>query len=489
MPNLLCHLVTILLIINPVRVVEFRTPQAAVHQVDCRNVWVAHSHPKCGSRGARYNKLTNSQVSTSLHRQRGRLAAILLSEWAQLGGAVSLAVALPYLFRFHWDGPHDWDYWHFLRHWPALLVVAAGVVLTHLLTHQVAHYPGADAISSVLPAASLAFALVAVAIAAGRLEHVRSLLLGGYLATLAWYTVFTALRARLVRPRLALVKLEKSTGLLGVGAVDWVKVTRPGDVELACNCDGVVLDLGADLSGEWRSFLAACSSAGTPICDSSRMRELLTGQVELSRAADLGLDALLPKRGYLATKFAMDFVVAILLLPVALPILAICAVAIKFDSPGPAFYVQERVGFRGRRFGCIKLRTMTVDADRGPSYTLASDARVTRVGRLLRRSRVDELPQIFNILRGQMSWIGPRPEAASLAAEYERHIPYYALRHAVRPGISGWAAVRQGNVAEVEAATQKLKYDFYYIKNLSASLDMLIACRTLWIVLTGFGAR
>jgi lipopolysaccharide/colanic/teichoic acid biosynthesis glycosyltransferase len=420
---------------------------------------------------------------------RDKLTAYLLGQPAELGGAIVFAVVLPFLLRFQWDFSSHWDHWHFLGHWPALLTLAAGVVLTHILTRQISAYPGADAVSSVLPPATLSFALVTVVIAAGHLDYARSLLLAGYIATIVWYVGFRALRARLTVPRLALISMGKSTGLMGVGAVDWVKVTSPGDVELARRCDGIVLDLGAELSGDWRAFLAACASAGVPIYDSSKTRELLTGQVELSRAADLGLDVLLPKRGYIAAKSAIDFVAAVSLLPVALPILALCAVAIKLDSPGPAFFVQERVGFRGRKFGCIKLRTMCVDADRGPSYTREGDARVTRVGRLLRRSRADELPQIFNILRGQMSWIGPRPEASPLAAEYERHIPYYAFRHAVRPGISGWAAVRQGNVAEVEAATSKLKYDFYYIKNLSASLDALIACRTVWIVLMGYGSR
>ena len=420
---------------------------------------------------------------------RGRLSDHLLGQPAELGGAVVFAVVLPFLLRHHWHLSPPMDQWHFLAHWPALLTLAAAVALTHILTRQISVYPGADAISTVLPTASLAFALVTVLIVAGHIQYWRSLLFAGYILTVVWYIGFETLRARLTRPRLALISMGKSTGLMGVGAVHWVKITSPGDVELARRCDGVVLDLGADLSGEWRAFLAACASAGLPIYDSSKTRELLTGQVELSRAADLGLDVLLPKRGYIAAKSAIDFVAAVSLLPVALPILALCAAAIKLDSPGPAFYVQERVGFRGRKFGCIKLRTMCVDADRGPSYTREGDARVTRVGRLLRRSRADELPQIFNILRGQMSWIGPRPEASPLAAEYERHIPYYAFRHAVRPGISGWAAVRQGNVAEVEAATSKLKYDFYYIKNLSASLDALIACRTVWIVLTGYGSR
>ena len=114
---------------------------------------------------------------------------------------------------------------------------------------------------------------------------------------------------------------------------------------------------------------------------------------------------------------------------------------------------------------------------------------MTRVGRFIRKYRLDELPQVFNILKGEMSWIGPRPEALALALDYGRHIPYYAFRHSVKPGISGWAAIRQGNVAQVTEATRKLRHDFFYIKNISASLDAFIAVKTVWIVMSGFGSR
>ena len=107
----------------------------------------------------------------------------------------------------------------------------------------------------------------------------------------------------------------------------------------------------------------------------------------------------------------------------------------------------------------------------------------------LRKYRIDELPQVLNIIKGDMSWIGPRPEAVVLSEEYQRHIPFYAFRHAVKPGISGWAAVMQGNVAEVEAATVKLQHDFFYIKNLSPWLDAYIASRTVWILLSGHGSK
>ena len=136
----------------------------------------------------------------------------------------------------------------------------------------------------------------------------------------------------------------------------------------------------------------------------------------------------------------------------------------------------------------LKFRTMRPQAEEGSHFTTENDSRVTRVGRFLRRYRLDELPQIVNILKGEMSWIGPRPEALPLATWYESEIPFYAYRHIVRPGITGWAQVNQGNVAEIEAATSKLHYDFFYIKHFSFWLDILIAAKTVRTVLTGFGA-
>ena len=121
--------------------------------------------------------------------------------------------------------------------------------------------------------------------------------------------------------------------------------------------------------------------------------------------------------------------------------------------------------------------------------TQDNDVRITRIGGVLRQTRIDELPQIFNVLKGQMSWIGPRPEAEVLSRWYEDNIPFYRYRHIVRPGITGWAQVNQGHVAELEDVTSKLHYDFYYIKNFSPWIDMLIVVRTAWTMLTGFGAR
>lgn len=155
---------------------------------------------------------------------------------------------------------------------------------------------------------------------------------------------------------------------------------------------------------------------------------------------------------------------------------------------------QKRVGHRGRLFHVFKFRTMRV-ALLPPSNPLSAamtrklDARVTRVGAILRRSRIDELPQVFNILRGEMSWIGPRPEAQVLSRYFEGEIPFYRYRHVVKPGISGWAQVTQGHVTDGGEMQQKQNYDFYHIKYFSPCLDLLILSKTVRTMLNGFGAR
>ncbi|RYE98009.1 MAG: sugar transferase, partial [Oxalobacteraceae bacterium] len=178
------------------------------------------------------------------------------------------------------------------------------------------------------------------------------------------------------------------------------------------------------------------------------------------------------------------------------PPLIVVALMVRASSPGPILFRQRRMGYRGIPFDMIKFRTMVQqvaatgdDAARHSAITRDADDRITKIGRFLRRSRIDELPQIVNILRGEMSWIGPRPEAVSLSTWYENELPFYAYRHIVRPGITGWAQVNQGHVAGLDDVHVKLHYDFYYIKFFSSWLDLLIAIRTIGIMATGFGAK
>ena len=186
-----------------------------------------------------------------------------------------------------------------------------------------------------------------------------------------------------------------------------------------------------------------------------------------------------------------DIALGLLLLLFTFPIMLITAVAILIDDGGPIFYRQTRVGMSGRPFDILKFRSMTTDAEKNSQAVWAQvgDKRITRVGRVMRRLRIDELPQIFNVLRGEMSVVGPRPERPAFVDELLTLIPYYSVRHSVKPGITGWAQVRYPYAASVKDAAHKLEYDLYYVKNRSLFLDMLIGIETVGVVVWGNGAR
>jgi sugar transferase (PEP-CTERM system associated) len=187
----------------------------------------------------------------------------------------------------------------------------------------------------------------------------------------------------------------------------------------------------------------------------------------------------------------LNFAVALIGLLLVLPLLPWIALAIAFDSPGPILYSQERVGRMGQGFRCYKFRTMRRDAeaDTGPTWAGDDDPRITRVGRFLRTSRLDEIPQLWCVLKGDMGFVGPRPERPEFVEWLTREIPYYGVRHMVRPGITGWAQVRYKYGNTLEDATEKLQYDLFYIKNASLALDILIMLQTIKIVTLGRGAQ
>ena len=174
-----------------------------------------------------------------------------------------------------------------------------------------------------------------------------------------------------------------------------------------------------------------------------------------------------------------------------LPLLIVAMLAVVFETGLPAFYTQERVGEGGRRFWILKLRTMvqSAEADGNPRWAGLKDSRVTRVGAFLRRTRIDELPQLWNVLRGDMSFVGPRPERPFFVEQLTREIPFYDVRHSIKPGVTGWAQVRYTYTATVEDGMVKLQYDLYYVKNHSLFLDLMILVETIQVVLLGKGAR
>lgn len=190
-------------------------------------------------------------------------------------------------------------------------------------------------------------------------------------------------------------------------------------------------------------------------------------------------------------KRLFDIVFSLLLIVLSAPVMLATALLIKLDSRGPVFYRQERVGRNGQGFMVTKFRSMRTDAEKDgkPRWASADDDRVTRVGNVIRRLRIDELPQLFNVLKGEMSLVGPRPERPYFVEQLTQQIPYFAVRHSVKPGVTGWAQVRYQYGATVEDAQEKLQYDLYYVKNHSLFLDLVVLFETVGVVLTGKGAR
>jgi exopolysaccharide biosynthesis polyprenyl glycosylphosphotransferase len=210
---------------------------------------------------------------------------------------------------------------------------------------------------------------------------------------------------------------------------------------------------------------------------------------ELSAEQLIFANGFCPSKSFLVLKRVLDIVLSFLLLVVTGPLMALIAIAIKLDTPGPAIFSQERVGFLGRRFVVHKFRSMRQDAEQhtGPTWAKEDDDRVTKIGKILRKCRLDELPQVWNVLRGDMSFVGPRPERPYFVELLKSRIRYFDLRHYVKPGITGWAQVMYRYGASVEDALHKLEYDLYYAKKMSLRLDFLILLKTIRVVINGEG--
>lgn len=259
--------------------------------------------------------------------------------------------------------------------------------------------------------------------------------------------------------------------------------------ELAAS-DAVVIAPGVPEAAK-AQVVAACLEAGREIYLVPELYEvMLTGAqvVELDDLPVLQVEELRLSPLQAAAKRAVDVGAALIILAFSLPVLVLAALLVRFTSPGPVFYIQERVGFRGRIFRLYKLRTMVADAERetGPVLAQANDARVTRVGRLFRAIRLDELPQLFNVLKGEMSLVGPRPERPVFVDEFARAHSGYHYRHLVKPGLTGMAQVYGRYTTSPE---DKLRYDLYYIRNYSLLLDLKILLRTIPVALTPSAAR
>ena len=252
---------------------------------------------------------------------------------------------------------------------------------------------------------------------------------------------------------------------------------------------GAIVDTQERREPQWVRFLSQCSLRGLEVYRAEDVFESLYGRVSLRHLQEGVPDTYAVSFLYRFLKRVNGILMVILTLPFTLSIALVTALAIKVDSRGPLIFTQERVGEGGRIFRMFKFRSMRHERNHGARFADTDDDRITRVGRFIRRYRLDEIPQFLNILRGDMSLIGPRPEQVDFVRQFEREIPFYGYRHMVKPGITGWAQVNHGYASDEQETRTKLEHDLYYVKHFSLWIDFVVAIKTFKTILTGFGAR
>lgn len=420
-------------------------------------------------------------------RSRNHRAALLRSPAVKWLMGLVICVLIPLLATTS-TLPEGWSEREALT---TAIASALSLTVGFWLHQSISRLPGTAESGGILPSYLGSYGLAFFVIIFFRIDYSRAILLSGVILTTIWFFA-----AYMMTQRTSL-----SLGVVTGGrterfdAMHNVVAHRLTLDDFPFNMDAVVADFHVNHGKEWEARLADYVLAGIPVYHSRDLIESLTGRAEIEHLSENNFGTLAPTRSLLRVKRIVDWLMAALALVPLLPVFGIVAILIKLNSPGPILFRQDRIGYRGRVFTCIKFRTMKAEAsstglsERAELITLSNDRRVTRFGRWLRRTRIDELPQVINILRGEMSWIGPRPEAAKLSEWYKNEVPFYRYRHVVVPGITGWAQVSQGHVAELDDVRKKLQFDFYYIRNFSLWLDILIIAKTIKTMASGYGSK
>lgn len=349
-------------------------------------------------------------------------------------------------------------------------------------------YPGEKSVGFVISTVVSWYFFLVIILLLFRLDYSITFLSIHLLLVVSFCFSAYMLSRKWIIPKIALIPIGKAINLEHIDNVEWVILEKPN---LDRRYNMIAVDLHSnELNKEWQKFLAECTLKGIPVYNAGQLEESLTGRVKIRHMYENDLGSLLPSPIYSLIKRIIDITLVLISFPITLPIMIITAIAVSLESDGGALFIQNRVGQAGKEFKIYKFRSMCKDSEKdGAQFASSGDMRVTRVGKFIRKTRIDELPQFFNVLKGDMSLIGPRPEQKAFVEKFEEVIPFYNYRHIVKPGISGWAQVVHGYASNVDDTQVKVEHDFYYIKNFSLWLDVLIIFKTLKTMLTGFGAR
>ncbi|MDE3953697.1 sugar transferase [Glaesserella parasuis] len=350
-------------------------------------------------------------------------------------------------------------------------------------------YPGNRSVGFIPSSVISVYGCLILFLAIFRLNYSSLLLISSFFMSLLSGFILYFITIRFSKKRIAIIPLGNIQNLEKITTVDWIKLEKPDLSEKTY--DAIVVDLySEDLAEEWQKFLAETALMNIKIYNAKNLEESLTGRVRSRYFYENDLGTLQPSGIYQIIKRVIDVIAVLVTLPITICIMLITAIAIRLESKGNVLFIQKRLGQGRKEFNLYKFRSMCQDSEKdGAKFATTNDMRITKVGKFIRKTRIDELPQFFNVLKGDMSLIGPRPEQKVFVDKFIKEIPFYNYRHIVKPGISGWAQVIQGYTADVNDTKIKLQYDLYYIKNFSIWLDILIVFKTIKTMLTGFGAR
>lgn len=431
--------------------------------------------------------LLGVNVTDHFHRRHSRwYEVILFNFWFQLIVGAFFVVLTPHFIR--WETllikSINWDFVQI----NTLIMNSIAFFTASIALKRMQKFPGSRSIGYIFLIITLSWLSISTLLLFLRLEYTRSILLLSYTFANIWAFLGFFIGRKYYKPKLAIVPFGRALELADTKQAVITILESPNLGKR--RYDAIVADLHSTMPDEWQRFLAECTLARIPVYHTKQLLENFTGRVKIDHLSENIFGVLHPSPMYEFIKRALEIIAVLITAPIWLPIMLITGIIIKLESKGPMFFIQERVGRGNQDFNVYKLRSMCQDSEKnGAQFAQANDMRVTRVGRFIRKTRIDEIPQFINVLKGDMSLIGPRPEQRTFVTQFEKEIPFYAYRHVVRPGITGWAQVTQGYAADADETRLKLEHDFFYIKHFSLWLDILIVFKTIRTMLTGFGAR
>jgi len=383
------------------------------------------------------------------------------------------------------------NFWGHYHEWPIVHTSIFASTLAYLalasLSIQFERYPQRHPVALILPAMILVYLLIFLVFLVFRLSYSLQILTVSFLVISVLLVIEILVRKRMKNFRFLVVPIGDFSGLEDSTHYQFQVLSSPQIPK--GRFDGVVVAFSLNAHPGWQSFIADCVLKGIPVFGATELRESITGQVDTTHLASNDLGSLQPQASIFLVKRVVDLAFLLFTAPLSLPLMLAIGTWISLDTPGGPFYIHERMGRGGKLFKMIKFRTMFLHNQPADFTRGDVDPRITPAGRWIRRCRLDELPQFWNVLKGEMSLVGPRPESKALAEWYLRDVPFFSYRHVVSPGITGWAQVLQGYAVGVDELKIKLAYDLYYIKHFSLWLELLIWFKTFRIMITGHGAR